>query len=207
MSDWDSLHHANIVVGEVERLRTLSSFESLNFPIKGNPDVIQITTETFGIDESRRLSEWASLKPLLSDRKVSLIEATSITIEAQNALLKVLEEPPIGTYFFFFIPSQNNLIPTLLSRSRIINSTVNTDKNKEAKEFIKMSLSERLKFIKEISKNDDKEPIRVIIRQLENILDQEQSATKKRVLLAKKYSASRGSSPKMLLEWLAISIR
>ena len=48
-----------------------------------------------------------------------LAEAETLTIEAANALLKILEEPPSGAprHFFLLAPSRQDLLPTLRSRS------------------------------------------------------------------------------------------
>lgn len=43
--------------------------------------------------------------------------------EAQNALLKVLEEPPVNIHFLIFVPYKNALIPTIRSRMQVINKT------------------------------------------------------------------------------------
>lgn len=43
--------------------------------------------------------------------------------EAQNALLKVLEEPPANIHFLIFVPYKNALIPTIRSRMQVINKT------------------------------------------------------------------------------------
>lgn len=43
--------------------------------------------------------------------------------EAQNALLKVLEEPPTNIHFLIFVPYKNALIPTIRSRMQVINKT------------------------------------------------------------------------------------
>lgn len=43
--------------------------------------------------------------------------------EAQNALLKVLEEPPSHIHFLIFVPYKNTLIPTIRSRMKVINKT------------------------------------------------------------------------------------
>jgi len=65
----------------------------------------------------RELKKQVFLRPSLSSRKVVIFEEASfLTIEAQNALLKTLEEPP--SYAVFILVSQKeNLLPTILSRS------------------------------------------------------------------------------------------
>ena len=58
--------------------------------------------ERFGIDESRELIALSSLKNF--NEAVFLIGAASITSEAQQALLKLFEEPQKGTTFVLLVP-------------------------------------------------------------------------------------------------------
>ncbi|RDU66112.1 DNA polymerase III subunit delta [Helicobacter didelphidarum] len=51
-----------------------------------------------------------------SHEKIIAIFATSYNHFAQNALLKILEEPPKNVFFIFFITAKNKLIPTIFSR-------------------------------------------------------------------------------------------
>ncbi|HCM51830.1 TPA: hypothetical protein DIS56_01730 [Candidatus Saccharibacteria bacterium] len=54
-------------------------------------------------------------------RRIILIEnAQHLSEEAQNALLKTLEEPPADSIFIFTVDSLSNLLPTIVSRARII---------------------------------------------------------------------------------------
>ncbi|MDO8518429.1 MAG: hypothetical protein Q7S26_04030 [bacterium] len=69
--------------------------------------------ERFGVDDARELRSLASLK---HDRgSLFLIGAASITSEAQQALLKLFEEPQEGTVFVLLVP-HGALLPTLRSR-------------------------------------------------------------------------------------------
>ncbi|MCX8015975.1 MAG: hypothetical protein N2692_01585 [Patescibacteria group bacterium] len=55
------------------------------------------------------------------EKKVLIIKSVeSLSLEAQNALLKITEEPPPRTSFFFISNDENSILPTLLSRLRII---------------------------------------------------------------------------------------
>ncbi len=91
-----------------------------------HPDIIRVTKEkdktVIGIDvvRSQVLSE-AFLKPRNSRRKVFLIgEGDLLGIDAQNALLKVLEEPPSYVTFIVCVTNKEKLLPTVLSRSQVI---------------------------------------------------------------------------------------
>ena len=62
-----------------------------------NPDFYRIKTEknTISVEEIRSMQKDVYVKPLYSPKKVYLIEeAEKMTVQAQNSLLKTLEEPP-----------------------------------------------------------------------------------------------------------------
>lgn len=219
------MHHANLVnwKGDV-RSHIFGILESdLDFSTHANPDFLLLETESFGIDNARQLEDWAIGKPLVGGTKASVILARSITHEAQNALLKVLEEPPLGTYIFMSFQNVGNLLPTFHSRIRVLDtqddegSSEDLDKQgAEAKKFLDGGIKGKLAIIRSLSKKEDKEPMRELIKNLEAVSYKEYSKSKdpdlddaarmKKALMAKIFAASRGSSPKMLLEWLSCVI-
>ncbi len=78
---------------------------------------------SISIDSIRLLNTQMSLRTIGTNsiRRVVLIEdANLMTIEAQNALLKLLEEPPLDTVIVLTASDKNALLPTLLSRVRTI---------------------------------------------------------------------------------------
>lgn len=78
---------------------------------------------SIGIDDIRKLREWAFLKPFSKENKVALLaSAHTATQEAQNALLKLLEEPPEQTYLFVHVNDSENVLPTILSRCQVLQS-------------------------------------------------------------------------------------
>ena len=86
-----------------------------------HPDVRIISTEllSIGVDESRWLVTEASRRPSLGRWRVIAIEdADRLTPQANNALLKVLEEPPVHTVFLLCAPSTEDVLPTINSRVR-----------------------------------------------------------------------------------------
>ncbi|MCA9390135.1 hypothetical protein KC571_01920 [candidate division WWE3 bacterium] len=105
-------------------MREKSSFILINREKKPtlslSPDHILVTPNENGsitIDTIRSLKEWAYLKPFSQDEKIAVIvDAQQTTIEAQNALLKLLEEPPRQTILLLHIDDEKNVLPTILSR-------------------------------------------------------------------------------------------
>lgn len=72
------------------------------------------------VDEIRRIRRDASVKPNEAERKAYvLLEAQDMTEQAQNALLKILEEPPAGVVFMLTLPSASLLLPTVRSRVQL----------------------------------------------------------------------------------------
>ncbi len=108
-------------------------------------DKLDITVESFeksvGIEDVRNLQKKLFYKPLRGDTKVFAINAENgITIESQNALLKILEEPPLSTFMFLIVKNTNILLPTILSRCKIIKLGGEKDdiSEKEISEFEKL---------------------------------------------------------------------
>lgn len=89
------------------------------------PDVSVISHEenrkTIGVETIRALKEAASLAANELDVKVFIIEeADSMTVQAQNAFLKLLEEPPHDMYMLLLCENSTGLLPTVLSRAPLI---------------------------------------------------------------------------------------
>jgi DNA polymerase III delta prime subunit len=177
--------------------------EDAGFTKQGNPDVLELELETFGVDESRSLSLWAIKKPFgqnaEADRKVAVISTLSVTVEAQNALLKLFEEPPERTHFFLLTPQAKSLLPTLLSRVHTLDEGVDLESDK-AEKFLCGNVSERLKIIAPIIKNKDKEKARNLVSALSSLTKSE------KLVEAERYLSGRSPSVKMILENLAVSM-
>jgi len=82
------------------------------------PDVVEINAaDTRGIDDIRLLKEQAALSPVFSDNKVFILdEAHSLTKDAQQMLLKLLEEAPSGVYTILCSTDPQKIIPTVRNR-------------------------------------------------------------------------------------------
>jgi DNA polymerase-3 subunit delta' len=87
-----------------------------------HPDIYVIGREkTANIDDVRRLIARASLKPNESEKQIFIVcNANKLREEAQNALLKLFEEPPATVAIFLLTESRSSLLPTVLSRGQRI---------------------------------------------------------------------------------------
>lgn len=97
---------------------------------KGNhPDFFQLDNKSVLVDEVRTLVSSLDLKPYMGKGKVALISHTEgLTNQALNSFLKTLEEPTSNTTIILTTENQKNLLPTIVSRSRIINFGLATDR-------------------------------------------------------------------------------
>lgn len=89
---------------------------------RNHPDLLYFEAgEKLGIEQARKIKEHFSLKPYSSKgRAVVLEDASVMTTDAQNALLKTLEEPPEEAILLLGATSDAELLPTVLSRVEII---------------------------------------------------------------------------------------
>ena len=88
-----------------------------------HPDVYVLKPEkkTLGVGEIRDLIDYLALRPYEGGKHIALIEqADKMTPNAQNALLKTLENPPADTMFFLIADSVSGLLPTILSRCQTV---------------------------------------------------------------------------------------
>ncbi|MBU1500301.1 hypothetical protein KKE48_05535, partial [Patescibacteria group bacterium] len=85
------------------------------------PDVLIIEAKpSIKIEAVRQLEKFLSHKPYQNDQKIVFIpQADQLTLPAQNALLKTLEEPPAHSLIILVSPHQNQLLPTIISRCEI----------------------------------------------------------------------------------------
>jgi len=85
-----------------------------------NPDILHIS-EDYSIENIRQIKNFLSQKPFQSPGKIILIShAQNLAPDAQNTLLKNLEDPGPNNYFILTTPKISSLIPTIISRCLII---------------------------------------------------------------------------------------
>jgi DNA polymerase III delta prime subunit len=127
-------------------------------------DVLYILSgEKLGIEQARAIKDHFLLKPYQAKGRGIVVEDLSgITVDAQNALLKVVEEPPEEAVILFGTSTLNHLLPTFLSRCQVIEvegeerieGTNGIKEIKEIEEVLGQDTVGRFKFVEKL---DDKE--------------------------------------------------
>lgn len=169
-----SLGHAYLLVGqessdnkafagEICVLLTGKGFEN-NPNLKFIRPITEEDEYKIHIKYIRELKSFMSFKPYSSEYKLAVIDnAEMLTIEAANAMLKILEEPPKQSVLIL-ISSKPKLLPkTMLSRCEMVifppASEVQTDEMREAlaglRKVARQNISERIKYARKLHEKDD----------------------------------------------------
>lgn len=103
------------------------------------PDIIRVTHEkpnTISVEDVRtQIHSDIAIKPYSSPYKIYIMnEAEKMTVQAQNALLKTLEEPPQYAVILLLTTNVNAMLPTILSRCVVLN--MKPVKDELVKEFL-----------------------------------------------------------------------
>ncbi|MBI5400961.1 MAG: hypothetical protein HZB12_02510 [Candidatus Yonathbacteria bacterium] len=216
------LHHAHVIEGihdELAPALVLALAKHLGIETQSNPDLTVAYHESLGIDEARWLKEVQTRTAFGGTRKIFIVGANSFTREAQNALLKTFEEPTADTHFFIILPHAEMLLPTLRSRVLVVLSgfTHEDETKKLAEKFLDSTLEGRFTIAKKLAEKKagevvDRELFRRMLDHIERILYTRTAGNKdekiadifREIFQAKTYLTDRGSSPKMLMEHIAI---
>ncbi len=98
--------HADVRVVDLEFTRTVSGRENAT---------------AISIDAIRELERSVNLSPVEGSRSVIIIDgASTMTVDAANALLKTLEEPPPGVLFLLLTDEEESLLSTIRSRCQTL---------------------------------------------------------------------------------------
>lgn len=213
--DKENLHHAYVCVGNKEQvLESVLSFveNELGLRIAGNPDIRVEQFESFGIDDARRLNSAQLKKPILGDRMIFVVTLDNATMEAQNSLLKMFEEPTDNTHFFIVSQTQSIFVPTLLSRVQLeeMKEAEGADAKEFANKFLSSTKSERIGFLKDVIDEKNKGQALNILNSLERVLytkeGTKESDAYETINLCRRYINDRGASVKILMEYLALNV-
>ena len=221
--------NTHIIAGNAEILPQLLAFlEGEGIKISGNPDIYVHEYKYFSVDDARALRDRASLRPVRASAsptealakvgRVFVIAAPDMNHNAQNALLKILEEPHADAMFFFIVPAPEMLLATFRSRAQILvlARTEQGEHAVDAKAFLAAAPQKRLDMLKPLLEKDedDKRDIGSILTFLSSlertIAGLVPSAGKRDALealyRARKYMGDKGALVKPLLEQVALLV-
>src|ERR1035437_6490319 len=158
--DKNNLHHAYLIEGARDEIvpEIIKFLKSLDINTVANPDFYNISIDNFKIDEAFDLRAMSTDKSFSTGRKVFIICANSFSLDAQNVLLKMFEEPIESTHFFIIVPDAKALLKTFVSRFYVISPNPGLGEGSNvAEKFIAMPLKSRIDFIKELLADADDE--------------------------------------------------
>lgn len=145
----DKLSHAHILVGEDGIGKSILA-KNIGFKILGKNEErqyvdlvewrIEKNKSTIGVNSIRTLTEEINKKPYEGDKKVIIIyDAHKMTVQAQNAFLKTIEEPPKNVTILLLCENLEVILDTIKSRCQIHKlKNLNAD---EMEEFLKKNHS------------------------------------------------------------------
>lgn len=129
--DNGTLSHAHLIIGpngigksilaRIFALKILNKEKDIDYV-----DIVNYrpSKASMGVDEVREIIEEVSKRPYEGHKKVIIIhEGSKLTIQAQNALLKTIEEPPQGVYIILLAESLETLLETIKSRCQVYKLT------------------------------------------------------------------------------------
>jgi DNA polymerase III delta prime subunit len=123
LADDDQLNHGYVffgpaMVGKKRAAETLATYLEHGAPVLSDMMLIEPGENgSIGIDAVREIRNFLWQKPNVSARRTLIIDgAEMMTTEAQNALLKITEEPPASSLLILSTSDADSILPTILSR-------------------------------------------------------------------------------------------
>lgn len=186
-----------------------------HYVIDENTEVVVLEYGTVAISDVRSLIATASRKPVALASMLLVVCFETINTEAEQALLKILEEPPETTKFLFVVPHSYRPLPTIASRVFELTSfrEMSTKTNSAVfLDFLAATYKDRLELI---AKNcgDKKDLVWLaqmkvgLVAYLEEVAVVTPVQTLTALAMILGHLDSRGASNKMLLEELALTLQ
>lgn len=208
---------AHIVEGDAGAVPSLRALlVQAGFGTESDPDVYVRTYASFGVDDAREISARADTRALGTLHRVFVIVTPAMTTEAQNALLKTLEEAPGGAAFFLVVPSAELLLPTVRSRCQMMRVATERQAIPGAIDpgaFLVAAPAERIDMLKALLDADERDlaGAYALLGGLERALAARTGETAARdglaaIYRARRYLGDKGSMMKPLLEQVALLV-
>lgn len=205
-------HHAVLITTSSRESTSTSLWSEVT---KLSPVHRYFNQTVLDIETARQIISWA--KSSYNDERVGVISFHTAGIPAQNALLKILEEPPQNTRFILVTSNKSNLMDTVLSRVQLHEEKEESKIHTDAQLFLSTSPSLRMKLsciVELLEKKDegdrkDRESVREFILSLATVLSQNKKMSTdtnhiREILAMASYAADPSASGKALLEYLSL---
>ena len=120
--------------------------------------------DDFGINDAKDVVNESYISS--QNLKTIIIAANKFNIYAQNALLKILEEPPKNIRFIIIAKSKSSLLPTILSRIPVIKNKKIIPKNEFNLNLKLLSLKDVNEFLKSLNVSLNRDEVGALIEEL-----------------------------------------
>ena len=197
------MHQAVLIIGDREEAHRRVPEEDRSF----GPDSLMYEYAGLGIDEVRQRKHEAILAPATRAHRSFVLIFQGATVEAQNAILKLLEEPVSTTRFYIVVPREDVLIGTVRSRLMKVDGEVHISTHEVFKTFQASSYAKRLDEISVRAKEKDVTWMRAVLEGAEvSASSSHAEDVLENLVRIRQYFESPGASKKMLLEELALTL-
>ena len=123
---------------------------------KGHPDIFTTDgkkgkSNTFSVDAIREIRDDAFIIPNESDKKIYVLKnGQNMNEQSQNAILKILEEPPSYVFFRIVTTSKSTMLETVLSRVQVFSLLSDEEKITEKEMTIVKNMVSAIMNVNEI---------------------------------------------------------
>lgn len=122
--------------------KEVDNFKNKLYPFR----IVKFIEEKFKLEHAKAVVAEAYISE--SQTKYIILGSQSFGIEAQNSLLKLLEEPPKNIEFIIISPTKSNLLPTVRSRLPLIKGNITHETKEFGINLTKINYSEVFAFLK-----------------------------------------------------------
>lgn len=211
---------AYLVRGGIATLGALlDRFEKEKVIERNSPDLFAKSYRSFGVDDAEELRTRARTKPVAGTQRVFAIFFPTMTSEAQNSLLKTLEEPVANAAFFLIIPAPETMLATIRSRAQTL--VVDAEESAgivDVDDFLAAPAAKRIELLKPLYDDDEGRDMAGVLAFLGGLemkfakglpaqagkASSERDAGIRAIYRARKYAGDKGSLLKSLLEQVAL---
>lgn len=203
-----SVHHARLFFSA-----SREALKELILECQVTSEVTLFEYQIVAISDVKKLILTAHLKPTQMKTRTLVIVASGIALEAQQALLKILEEPPLTTKFVLWLSSAAVLLPTLRSRLsleslvEVSTSAEDNNVNQSLSEFLNSNYAKRIEDIALATKNKDLVFLSTAMTEVTRYLVTSTNLTtlvRTQILWCLSQLELRGASKKMIWEEIAL---
>ena len=202
--------NVHVVAGDETSIPSIREILAENdIETRANADIDIRVYPQFLVGDARALTERALTKSFSGGRRVFITVTPNLTYEAQNTMLKTLEEPAGDALFFFVVPSPETLLPTVRSRAQMLSLGHSaTPSDVDIETFLKTNVAKRLDILKPLLVREE-DDVRDISGAIAFLSGMERALARRvgdsregleAVYRARKYIGDKGSLLKSLLE-------